>query len=109
MRIKKRLEFDLTCVDTQDVILSKPKWGIDARGGIFDLSKKERFRCKVSRIVRVLGNKVYISGVSYPFKIKTHEKINLEDVTWAHIVYVDCVWYLKQFLQDWRDQETIAL
>ena len=109
IRLKKRLYFDLTCVDTQDVILSKPKWGVDTRGGIFDLTKKERFVCKVSRIIKVMGNKIYVSGVSYPFKIKTHEKLKLDDIMWAHIVYIDNVWYLNQFLQDWRDQERLAL
>ena len=60
---------------------------------IFDLTEKERFVCKVSRIIKVMGNKIYVSGVSYPFKIKTHEKLKLDDIMWAHIVYIDNVWY----------------
>ena len=108
VKIKNRLDFDMTCQSTQDAIFSKPKWGLDSRG-IFDLSMIEKFKSKVSRIKQIKDNLVFVVGVSYPFKIKTEQNIKIDDTAYVQIVYIDNVWYAKKFLSDWVDVTSIRL
>ena len=104
-----RLEYDMTCANLQDVLYAKPKWGLDKRGGIFDLTKKEVYKSKVSRIKTIKDKYFYVTGVAYPFRLKTNEKIKLDELPWVQIVYIDNVWYAKEFLTDYKDVNSIRI
>ena len=50
-----------------------------------------------------------MTGVAYPFRLKTNENIKLDELPWVQIVYIDNVWYAKEFLTDYKDVNSIRI
>lgn len=65
-----RLQFTSTSRTLGELLLAKPKWGIDNSGHIHNLSKKEKFPFKVFKIDKVRNNLIWLKGLSYPIILK---------------------------------------
>jgi len=100
IQLDKRISFDYTCRNLQDLIYVGAKWGIDSKAVTHDLSKLSPVPVEKRAVVRVDGNLFWIRNISYPFEIPTQEIIRLEDTIYATIVFVNQGWYLKEFSYD---------
>lgn len=90
--------FDYTCLNMNHLILAKLKWGIDSKARVYNLSQKQTFLARNVKIVRVKGNLLWVSTVSYPFTIKSSlvdTKLLLEQ--YVTIINIDQNWYLYKF------------
>lgn len=97
LQMKQRIEFDVTCRSIQDCIRTKVKWGIDGKAVVHDLSKRYRVPAKSCRIRRTKHNLIWVSEISYPFKLFTNEKLDIQDTLYARVVKVNYEWYLHSF------------
>lgn len=95
--LDKRLRFDYTCKDLQELVYSGCKWGLDCKANVFDLSKPMVVRTYSHKVVKVRDNLVWIRNVSYPFKVPTNEKLELNEEIFATLIKIDDEWYLKEF------------
>jgi len=106
---KQRVIFDITARKMEELINSGCVWGIDNQAKVFDLSKKEKFKYKVTDISRIKDNLFWVNGISYPFQLPDHlVGVNLKDLK-AKLVYIDGVWYLHRFDLLIKYQNTIKL
>lgn len=93
----KRCVFDYTCRKMEELIRSEVKWGIDNQAGLYDLSKKETFKYKVTKVERSKDNLFWVKGVSYPFTIPEHLLgVDMGSIS-VGLVFIDYVWYLYKF------------
>lgn len=97
LQLEKRLAFDYTCKNLQDLIFTESKWGMDSKAIPHDFSKLHAAPVEKRQVVKVLGNLLWLRNISYPFEIPTQEKIRLDDILYATIVFVNGEWYLKEF------------
>ena len=97
LKLENRVVFDYTCLNTQQLLLSRSAWGIDAKAKIHNLSIKEYAYAEIRPITRIKNNLVWLKNISYPFEIPTKENIRLGDDIYAMIVHINGEWYLKEF------------
>lgn len=100
LQLDDRVYFDVTCRNLQDIVSSRVKWGIDSKGVVHDLSKKQRFDTEFRQVVKFNEQYVWVKNISYPFKIYTKEKISLTTDIFAKIVKIQGEWYLLGFSYD---------
>lgn len=100
LQMQHRVKFDFTCANLQELVWSDAKWGIDSTAKIFDLSAKERFITTKRKIVNIIDNDIWVEKISYPFRIKTNEKLSFDkDYVWAKLIKINKQWYLKEFFE----------
>ena len=97
LALDNRLKFDYTCRNLQDIIISNIKWGIDCKAVPHDLSYQESVLADKRKVIRIKGNLIWLKNISYPFKLKTNESINVLDELYASIVRVENEWYIREF------------
>ena len=100
LQMNPRTNFDYTCKNVEEILVSKVKWGLDKNAIIHDLSKKDTFPARDVKIKKVKDNLIWLEKVSYPFKINTDQILFIEDVLFARIIYINNEWYLKEFLME---------
>ena len=100
LQLEKRVEFDCTCKDLQQLILKRPSWGIDAKAIPFDLSTPMYCRAIKRKVVKTKDNLLWLDKISYPFKIPTEENLSFDDIIYATLVSVNNEWYIKYFTFD---------
>ena len=95
--LSHRLIFEMTALNLQQLLLQRPKWGIDKTGKIFDFKPVQKFDTKSIDIERKKGKLIWLKKISYPFELPEH----LQDVEirklkelYFRVVYIDKVWYL---------------
>lgn len=96
LQLKARLQFDNTCKNVQELIITKAKWGMDSKAMPHDFSKLVAAPIEIKKIVKTSGNLIWLKNISYPFEIKTKETVSLTDVTYGIIVHINNEWYLKE-------------
>ena len=96
-QMDKRLKFDYTCKNIQEVIFSGCKWGMDSKANPFDLSQPLVASTRCAKVTKVNENLVWLKNISYPFEIPTFEKLELNEDIFGTIVKVENEWYLKEF------------
>ena len=100
LQLEKRVEFDCTCKDLQQLILKRPSWGMDAKATPFDLSTPIYCRGIKRRVVKTIDNLLWLDKISYPFKIPTEENLSFDDTIYATLVSINNEWYIKHFTFD---------
>lgn len=100
LQIEHRLHFEYTCRNLQDIVFNKVKWGIDASGTPFDLTRKEKVQTKIVTVDRVKDNLIWFRTISYPFKLPTLENFELTDKLYAVLVHIENEWFIKEFCID---------
>ena len=100
LQLEKRVEFDCTCKDLQQLILKRPSWGMDAKATPFDLSTPIYCRGIKRRVVKTIDNLLWLDKISYPFKIPTEENLSFDDRIYATLVSINNEWYIKHFTFD---------
>jgi len=95
--LEKRLRFDFTCKDLQELVYAGCKWGLDCNANVFDLSRIMTVRTYCHKIVKVRDNLIWVKDVSYPFKVPTNEKLELNEEIYATLIKIEDEWYLKEF------------
>lgn len=100
IQLEKRLNFDFTCKNLQDLIYSEARWGIDSNAIPHDLSKLSAAIVEKRKVTKIDGNLFWLRNISYPFEITTKENIRLDDTVYATMVYVNQEWYIKEFSYD---------
>ena len=100
LQLEKRVEFDCTCKDLQQLILKRPSWGMDAKATPFDLSTPMYCRGIKRRVVKTIDNLLWLDKISYPFKIPTEENLSFDDTIYATLVSINNEWYIKHFTFD---------
>ena len=99
-QLDKRLMFDVTCKDLQQLIYERPKWGMDITARPIDLS--ERIFCVATKrpVVKVRDNLIWFKGISYPFKIPSNDELHLLDKIYGILVSYRNEWFIKEFTFD---------
>jgi len=97
LHMSSRIQFDSTCNNIQDIIMSKIRWGIDKNAVIHDLSNLVRVPADYRRVIKIENNLVWVRKISYPFKISSLENISTSDEIYATIIKINGVWYLTEF------------
>ena len=110
-QLNKRLKFDATCKDIQQLIISQIKWGMDATAKPFDLSNKEPFKAMNEKIVKTRGSYIFVKGVSYPYKMHTNETLEISktDEMYTTMIYVDGEWYPYEITNEWKDVKSVFI
>jgi hypothetical protein len=108
---QNRLEFDYTARTLHELIRSPIKWGIDNSCRVFNLSSSEKFPIKTFKILKKDNNLLWLRGISYPFELSRHIKLDNID---ANTILVDCVyvnntWIIYEFVYTWRKETEISL
>ena len=98
MQLDKRGNFNVTCKNIQDCLVSKVIWGLDKNAIIHDLAKKDTFPAENRKITRVNDNLVWLDKIAYPFKVNTDQVLFIEDVIYGRVIHIENEWYLKEFL-----------
>ena len=96
-QMDKRLKFDYTCKNLQEVIFSGCKWGMDSEANPYDLSSPLIVLTRCAKVVKVNDNLVWFRHISYPFKIPTKERLELNEDIYGHLVQVENEWYIREF------------
>tara|TARA_A100001015_G_scaffold318780_1_gene439681 strand:- start:662 stop:1156 length:495 start_codon:yes stop_codon:yes gene_type:complete len=99
-QLNKRLMFDCTCKDIQQLIYERPKWGMDARSQPFDLSEKIYCPAMKKPVVKIRDNLIWFKGISYPFKIPSNDELHKIKDIYGILVQYRLEWYIKQFTYD---------
>ena len=92
--------FQYTCKNLQELLNCKAKWGVDSTAKCFDLRAREVHKKDIRKVVRIKNNIIFLEKISYPFIIKTAEKIEFRDDLCAEILFVEGEWYLNKFSYD---------
>lgn len=100
LQMVNRINFDYTCKNLQDVIYSKPQWGIDSTAQPVDLSRREPVKAKTLKVRKVKNNLIWLDSISYPFKLSTNERIILTDAVYAVVVNINNEWYITSFTDE---------
>lgn len=100
MQLDKRGDFNVTCKNVQDCLVSKVVWGLDKNAIIHDLRKKNTFLAENRKIQRVKDNLVWLDKIAYPFKVNTDQVLFIEDVLYGRVIYVNNEWFLKEFITE---------
>jgi len=90
--------FDATILNLQQLITSRVVWLIDTDSKVHDLRKKELFKAKSLKVVKVGNGVCWAAGISYPFEVKKHlisPKLLLSQ--YVTVVNIDRQWVLYEF------------
>lgn len=94
-----RLEFEYTCRNLTELIMSKSKWGVDSIGRIFNLTRRQRFPARCLPVIKQKDNLIWLKHISYPFHID--KSIDLNIIDWntikAVVALIDEEWTLLHF------------
>lgn len=100
LQMDKRIDYDFTCTSLQDLVYCKAKWGIDVNGIPHDFSSKYQAKVEQRRVERIRDNLIWLRNISYPFRLNTKEKVELNDTLYATIVYINYEWFILDFSLD---------
>ena len=92
------LLFDFTARSVEELLHTRCKWGVDSKGNIFDLSKKQKVKVKYKKIRQVVEDVLWIQGISYPFKIPKYlaDVENLKNI-WVGIVPLEFYYVIYDY------------
>ena len=99
-QLNKRLMFDVTCKNVQQLIYERPKWGMDANARPVDLSEKIYCAATKRPVIKVRDNLIWFKGISYPFKIPSNDELHLLDKIYGILISYRNEWYIKEFTFD---------
>ena len=98
LQMEHRINFDFTCGNLQELILSNCRWGIDSDAKIHELPSYNKIRSQKRKIVRANKNSIWLHRISYPFKIRTQENLKGSvEGKQVDIIRVKNRWYIKRF------------
>ena len=99
-QLNKRLMFDCTCKNVQQLIYERPKWGMDAKSRPHDLSDKIFCPAIKKPVVKVRDNLIWFKNISYPFKIPSNDDLHTIKGIYGVLVQYRLEWYIKEFTYD---------
>lgn len=100
LQLDKRGDFNVTCKNIQDCLVSKVVWGLDKNAIIHDLTKKNTFPAENRKIRKVRDNLVWLDKIAYPFKVNTDQTLHIDDILYGRVIYVNNEWFLKEFIME---------
>jgi hypothetical protein len=104
LQLDKRIKFDCTCKDLQQLVFQRPTWGMDANAKPFDLSERSYHASIKRKVVKTIDNLIWVNKISYPFNVPTQEELSLDiESLYAVMVSINNEWYIKQFTMDDKD------
>ena len=104
LQLDKRIEFDCTCKDLQQLVFQRPVWGMDASANPVDLSDRDYHLSIKKKIIKTKDNLIWVDKISYPFHLPTQEELSLDlDSIYVVMVSIKNEWYIKQFTMDDKD------
>lgn len=105
LQLDKRLHFDCTCKDLQQLIFERPLWGMDSEATPFDLSDRS-YHVSIKKLIRKIeGNLIWVDKISYPFKMPTNENIQYSSRSlFAVMISVQNEWFIKDITIDDSDK-----
>ena len=90
--------FDVTCLNLSQLVSKPVKWVIDAKARIHDLSKKQEFKARNVKVIKVVKNAIWLHSISYPFILRKNILDSKEILNQsATVVYIDNVWIIYKF------------
>lgn len=104
LQLDKRVKFDCTCKDLQQLVFQRPTWGMDADAKPFDLSDRSYHLSIKKKVVKTKNNLLWVDKISYPFHVPTQEELSLDtESLYAVMISIKNEWYIKQFTMDDKD------
>jgi len=105
-----RIKYDATALNLEQLINSDIKWGLDKNAQVYDLSNKEKFKFKCTKVMKQKNNLIWVNNISYPFVLPEHLK-NIDNIEKLHVflVYIDLVWHIYKFSMYYSRLEDIRL
>ena len=100
MQLDKRGDFNVTCKNIQDCLVSKVVWGLDKNAIIHDLTKRNTFKAANRKILKVKNNLVWLEKIAYPFKVNTDQTLHIDDILYGRVIYINNEWFLKEFTME---------
>ncbi len=100
MQLDKRGDFNVTCKNIQDCLVSKVVWGLDKNAIIHDLTKRNTFKAANRKILKVKNNLVWLDKIAYPFKVNTDQTLHIDDILYGRVIYINNEWFLKEFTME---------
>lgn len=100
LQLDKHGDFNVTCKNIQDCLVSKVVWGLDKNAIIHDLTKKNTFPAENRKIRKVRDNLVWLDKIAYPFKVNTDQTLHIDDILYGRVIYVNNEWFLKEFIME---------
>ena len=110
-QMNQRLKFDTTCANLQQLIVSKVKWGMDAKARPYNLTKQETVKATNRQIIKTRGSNVFVKGISYPFTMPTNETLEFEksDELFMTLVFINEEWYPFEITNERKQVSTIFI
>ena len=71
--------------------------GMDSEANPHDLSNPLIVLTRCAKVAKVNENLVWFRHISYPFKIPTFERLELNEDIYGHLVQVENEWYIREF------------
>lgn len=104
LQLDKRIEFDCTCKDIQQLVIERPLWGMDANAKPHNLSERHYHVSIKKQVKKIQDNFVWVEKISYPFSIPSKEIIEYpKDNIYAIMVSVNNEWFIKEFTYNESD------
>jgi hypothetical protein len=104
LQMNRRINFDCTCKDLQQLIFQRPMWGMDADAKLFDLSDRSYHLSIKKKIIKTRDNLIWVNKISYPFHVPTQEELSIDtESLYAVMVSINNEWYIKQFTMNDKD------
>ena len=104
LQLDRRINFDCTCKDLQQLVFQRPTWGMDADAKPFDLSERSYHTSIKRKVVKTVDNLIWINKISYPFHVPTQEELSFDiESLYAVMISINDEWYIKQFTIDNKD------
>ena len=104
LQLDRRINFDCTCKDLQQLVFQRPTWGMDADAKPFDLSERSCYTSIKRKVVKTVDNLIWINKISYPFHVPTQEELSFDiESLYAVMISINDEWYIKQFTIDNKD------
>ena len=100
LQMKYRFEFDNTCKNLQELIISKAKWGMDSLAIPHDFCKLQAVPAEKRKVQKIINSLVWVRGISYPFEITTKESFSNLDELYVTMIHVNGDWFIKDFSHD---------
>ena len=100
MQLNKRGNFNITCKNVQECLISKVVWGLDKNAIIHDLTMKNTFPAENKKIIKIKDNLVWLEKIAYPFKINTNQVLVIDDILYGRVIYINNEWFLKEFTME---------
>jgi hypothetical protein len=109
-----RFKFRITAKSTQELIMLDRRcvWGIDCVGVMHNLQRREEFKSKCLKPVKITrGKYIWFKNITYPFEMPFSIKNIEEDILyyWFKLLYIDNTWEIYKINTEYDGNITECL